>query len=165
MADANISGIDNVNNDFFSRFLGMFVPGSGRKSKSKLPDSGTDEFVKDPSNINNELGNGEAKGLIAQAKALIAAIAALNNNVNPHPVAQIAKWSAILDLSLRLVTVIERAMQVAVKGTDVDRQAASLRPISTTAFSQSRENVERHKNDEKEYIKAERAPADLSTTT
>ena len=115
---AGINGVDNNDNNgnIISRLIGFFARATGRKNKSKLPDAGKDEFVRDPSNIINESKNAEAKGLIGQARSFIAQIMQANLDVNPHPVAQIAKWARIQDLALRLVDVIERALQVAVEG-------------------------------------------------
>ena len=164
-ADGGDGGVDPA---LLNNFFPGGVAGDNDANVFELPPQGKDQFVPADGSAEpkgDESGrNMEAEGLLAGVKSLLNAIKNANQNVNPHPMAQMAKWQTIADLALRAVSLVQRAIEVAVNGSQAKSNAIALNGAVTSTASQATENNNFHKDGMKETMKAERDPGSLSSS-
>ena len=169
-----VAGADGLDGGVDPALLNDFFPGGAVGDDDanvfELPPQSEDQFVPaqdgDPTKSKgDESGrNMEAEGFLAGVKSLLNAIKNANQNVNPHPMAQMAKWQVINDLALRAVSLVQRAVEVATVGSQAKSNAIALNGAVTSTASQASGNNTDHQNSMKETMKAERDPGQLSSS-
>ena len=171
---AGADGADGADGGIDPALLNDFFPGGAVGDDDanvfELPPQGEDQFVPaqdgDPTKSKgDESGrNMEAEGFLAGVKSLLNAIKSANQNVNPHPMAQMAKWQTINDLALRAVSLVQKAIEVAVNGSQAKSNAIALNTAVASTASQATENNNLHRDGMKEHMKEIKDPGSLSSS-